>query len=133
MREALISILALLAVAPLAKTSDLGKDGFNLYKDYLRARSDDVEDPASAERLLYFYRAPLQLYPGLLPAVEQEYRKRTGNAFKNHLLSKEFWADDAGEGLGKRSSKTAISLIMQGKHPYYATESPSGDDVEPLE
>lgn len=32
MREALISILALLAVAPLARTSEVGKDGFNLYK-----------------------------------------------------------------------------------------------------
>ncbi|CAB3235474.1 unnamed protein product [Arctia plantaginis] len=116
MREALISILALLTVAPFAKTSEMGKDGFNLYKDYLRARSEDADGPGPSERMLY--RAPLQLYPGLLPAVEQEYRKRTGNAFKNHLLSKEFWADEAGEGLGKRSSRTAISLIMQGKHPY---------------
>lgn len=32
MREALISILALLTVAPFAKTSEIGKDGFNLYK-----------------------------------------------------------------------------------------------------
>ncbi|XP_026744607.1 uncharacterized protein LOC113505929 [Trichoplusia ni] len=133
MREAFISILALLAVAPCTKSSDIGKDGFNFYKDYLRARSDDVmsEGPVSAERMLYFYRTPLQLYPGLLPAVEQEYRKRTGNAFKNHMLSKELWA---GDSVGKRGTKTAISLIMQGKHPYYATESPQRDNsMDPVE
>ncbi|KAF9410520.1 hypothetical protein HW555_010417 [Spodoptera exigua] len=133
MRETFISILALLAIAPCTKCSDIGKDGFNFYKDYLRARTDDVmsEGPASGERMLYFYRTPLSLYPGLLPAVEQEYRKRTGNAFKNHMLSKELWS---GDSLGKRGSKTAISLIMQGKHPYYATESPRVDNnMEPVE
>ena len=37
--------------------------------------------------------------------------------FPDHMLSKELWAGDA---LGKRGTKTALSLIMQGKHPYYA-------------
>ncbi|CAH0673905.1 unnamed protein product [Spodoptera exigua] len=103
MRETFISILALLAIAPCTKCSDIGKDGFNFYKDYLRARTDDVmsEGPASGERMLY------------------------------HMLSKELWS---GDSLGKRGSKTAISLIMQGKHPYYATESPRVDNnMEPVE
>ncbi|KAJ0177714.1 hypothetical protein K1T71_006587 [Dendrolimus kikuchii] len=118
MREAFISILALLAVSTPTKCTDVGKDGFNYYKDYLRARSDDgvAEGPVPGERMLYFYRTPLQLYSGLLPAIEQEYKKRTGNAYKNHMLSKEMWPD--AETLGKRSSKTALSLMM-GKQPYY--------------
>lgn len=35
MRETFISILALLAIAPCAKCSDVGKDGFNFYKGAL--------------------------------------------------------------------------------------------------
>ncbi|XP_052748538.1 uncharacterized protein LOC113519043 isoform X2 [Galleria mellonella] len=117
MRKAFISILAVLAFAQI-RGSDVGKDGFNFYKDYLRARSDEAMlEPGSEERTLYFYRTPLQLYPGLLPVLDQEYRKRTGNAFKNHMLSKELRAEDVP---GKRSSKTALSLMLQGKqHPYY--------------
>ncbi|XP_061704555.1 uncharacterized protein LOC133515927 isoform X2 [Cydia pomonella] len=110
MREAFVSILLLVATA---NCSDLGKD-VNYYKDYLRARSDELpEGPAMADRL-YFYRTPLQLYPGLLPVLEQEYRKRTGNVFKNHMLNK----DSLLEGLipEKRSSKTALSAMLQGKH-----------------
>ncbi|KAG6441822.1 uncharacterized protein LOC115447733 isoform X2 [Manduca sexta] len=116
MREAFISILVL-AIFAQAKCSDIGKDGFNYYKDYLRARSDLPEGPVPGERMLYFYRTPLQLYPSLLPALEQEYKKRTVNAFKNHMLNKELWTD--GEMPGKRSSKTGLALLMQNKQPYY--------------
>ncbi|KAL0831988.1 hypothetical protein ABMA28_001488 [Loxostege sticticalis] len=125
MREAIVPVLALLAVAAV-RCSDLGKDGFNYYKDYLRARSDEamLEGPSPGERMLYFYRTPLQLYPGLLPAIEQEYRKRTGNVFKNHMLSKETPAQDE-----KRSSKAALSLMLQGK-PYYAVRVPHEDSVD---
>ncbi|XP_026330487.1 uncharacterized protein LOC113237985 [Hyposmocoma kahamanoa] len=96
------------------------KDGFNFYKDYLRARSDEgiPEIPANSERLLYFYRTPMQLYPGLLPAaLEQEYNKRT-NAFKNHMLSKEMATER--DVPGKRNSKSALAMF-QAKHPrHYA-------------
>ncbi|KAI8421009.1 hypothetical protein MSG28_008142 [Choristoneura fumiferana] len=92
MRETFVSILLLVSAA---RCLDLGKD-VNYYKD--------------------FYRTPLQLYPGLLPVLEQEYKKRTGNVFKNHMLNKESWA----EGMAnKRSSKTALSLMLQGKQPYH--------------
>ncbi|XP_073952528.1 uncharacterized protein isoform X2 [Choristoneura fumiferana] len=115
MRETFVSILLLVSAA---RCLDLGKD-VNYYKDYLRARSDELPEPATAERMLYFYRTPLQLYPGLLPVLEQEYKKRTGNVFKNHMLNKESWA----EGMAnKRSSKTALSLMLQGKQPYHVDE-----------
>ncbi|XP_053605482.1 uncharacterized protein LOC128672386 [Plodia interpunctella] len=117
MREAFISILAVLACAAPTRASEIGK-GVNFYKDYLRARNDEVMlEAAPGERMMYFYRTPVQLYPGLLPVLEQEYRKRTGNAFKNHMLSKETL-----EQPGKRSSKAALSLMLQGK-PYYAIEN----------
>ncbi|XP_061704554.1 uncharacterized protein LOC133515927 isoform X1 [Cydia pomonella] len=122
MREAFVSILLLVATA---NCSDLGKD-VNYYKDYLRARSDELpEGPAMADRL-YFYRTPLQLYPGLLPVLEQEYRKRTGNVFKNHMLNK----DSLLEGLipEKRSSKTALSAMLQGKHALPTIEYDQGED-----
>ncbi|XP_028170711.1 uncharacterized protein LOC114360281 isoform X2 [Ostrinia furnacalis] len=85
-----------------------------------------LEGPSPGERMLYFYRTPLQLYPGLLPAIEQEYRKRTGNVFKNHMLSKELLGQDE-----KRSSKTALSMMLQGKQdPYYALKTPREDFVD---
>ncbi|XP_013193975.1 uncharacterized protein LOC106137662 [Amyelois transitella] len=128
MREAFISILAVLACTGPTRASEIGKN-VNFYKDYLRARSDDtiLEGPAAGERMLYFYRTPVQLYPGLLPAIEQEYRKRTGNAFKNHMLSKEPW-----DGVpGKRSSKAALALMLQGKPlPYYALDNTQEANVE---
>ncbi|XP_028170710.1 uncharacterized protein LOC114360281 isoform X1 [Ostrinia furnacalis] len=127
MKETIVLVLALLAVASI-RCSELGKDGFNYYKDYLRARSDEamLEGPSPGERMLYFYRTPLQLYPGLLPAIEQEYRKRTGNVFKNHMLSKELLGQDE-----KRSSKTALSMMLQGKQdPYYALKTPREDFVD---
>ncbi|XP_028026265.1 uncharacterized protein LOC114240011 [Bombyx mandarina] len=128
MKEAFISLVAFMAICGSIKCHDVGKDGFNFYKDYLRARSEEgsSEGPASSDRMLYFYRTPLQLYPGMLPALEQEYKKRTGNIYKNHMLNKDLWTD---ESPGKRSSKTALSLMMQSKHPY-VTEYPTGDVTE---
>ncbi|RVE48480.1 hypothetical protein evm_006916 [Chilo suppressalis] len=130
MKEALISFLVLTAFA-MAKSSDLGKDGFNYYKDYLRGRSDEVmlEGPSPSERMLYFYRTPVQLYPGLLPALEQEYRKRTGNVFKNHMLSKESLSPS--DSPAKRSSKAALSMMLQGKPgAYYPANFPQEDIIE---
>ncbi|CAG9138274.1 unnamed protein product [Plutella xylostella] len=142
MREGVLSLLALLALCSRAGGTDL-KDGFNYYKDYLRGRSDEVLPPAEADRMLYFYRTPLQLYPGILPAVlEQEYRKRTGNAFKNHMLNKDLAEDEAGPGAAqaqarKRSSKTALSLMIgQGRHDNYqkVANLPGGGMIEiPME
>ncbi|XP_059053580.1 uncharacterized protein LOC131847901 [Achroia grisella] len=132
MREAFISILAVLAFTQVWG-ADVGKDGFNFYKDYLRARPDEAMlDAGPGERSLYFYRTPLQLYPGLLPILEQEYRKRTANAFKNHMLSKELRAE---EEPVKRSSKTALSLMLQGKHyPHYDTDVAQSNDIKiPIE
>ncbi|KAM3967110.1 uncharacterized protein ACR2FA_011960 [Aphomia sociella] len=129
MREAFISILAALVFAQ-AWGSDAGKDGFNFYKDYLRARPDEamLEGPGGGERTLYFYRTPLQLYSGLLPALEQEYRKRTGNAYKNHMLSKESLVEDIP---GKRSSKTALALMLQSKqHPYYGADAAQSENMD---
>ncbi|KAJ2947404.1 hypothetical protein O0L34_g17183 [Tuta absoluta] len=130
MRETIVSILTILVIATPARCSD--KDGFNFYKDYLRGRSDDgmAEGPGS-ERTFYFYRTPVQLYPGLLPALEQEYRKRTGNAFKNHMLSKELVWPEGEAPPSKRGSKTALALMLQGKHNSYHTPSPV-DDLEVL-
>ncbi|XP_045496737.1 uncharacterized protein LOC123695079 [Colias croceus] len=116
MRQTFISIMLLFAVAVTARGSDLGKDGFNYYKDYLRARSDDIYvDSPFEDRVIYFFRTPLQqLYPDL--PVIQEYRKRTANIFKNHMLNRE-----PGGVPNKRTSKTGLSLLMQSKQDSHPT------------
>ncbi|CAH2040380.1 unnamed protein product, partial [Iphiclides podalirius] len=123
-----LSFLAFLVfVLPLAKCTDLGKDGFNFYKDYLRARSEDnLDDAPLPERMLYFYRTPVQLSSGVIPFTDQEYRKRTGNVFKNHMLNKELWI---GEMPKKRTSKTALSLMLHTKHPYHMSNNISEEEI----
>ncbi|CAK1543942.1 unnamed protein product [Leptosia nina] len=128
MRETFVSIIALFAIVEAAGPSELGKDGFNYYKDYLRARSDEMADSGYDDRALIcklspithdkiicltnldYFRTPLQLYPEI-PAI-QEHGKRTANLFKNHMLNKEVWP---GGGPNKRTSKTGLSLLMQSK------------------
>ncbi|GBP15063.1 hypothetical protein EVAR_6704_1 [Eumeta japonica] len=111
-----------LVISQITAGHDSNKDGFNYYKDYLRGKSDDLLEPEPAgvgERMLYFYRTPLQLYPGLsASALEQEYRKRTGNEYKNRMLSKDLMT---GEGVvEKRTSKAALSLILAHLRNQYA-------------
>ncbi|CAK1579249.1 unnamed protein product [Parnassius mnemosyne] len=129
MRQLYLWLLAVLIfLLSSAKCSDLGRDGFNFYKDYLRARSDDnIEEEPLPERMSYFYRTPVQIYSGLLPNADLAYRKRTGNVFKNRMLNKEVWI---GEAPNKRSSKTALSLMLHSKQPYHTANNISGEDLE---
>ncbi|XP_072949819.1 uncharacterized protein [Epargyreus clarus] len=115
MRRILLSIIALYAVTEPVSCSDVGKDGFNFYKDYLRGRNDDIigDEMYPSDRMVYFYRTPLQLYPGLTPVFEQEYKKRNENIFKNHMMNKEALYLEIPR---KRTSKTALSLMMQNKN-----------------
>ncbi|CAH0723849.1 unnamed protein product, partial [Brenthis ino] len=110
MRDSFVLIISLLVIT--VGCANLDKDGFNLYKDHLRARSDEpLEfDPEIGNRMLYFYRAPLRFYKHYLPVLPQEYRKRTANIFKNHMLNKENMLTAE-----KRTSKAALSLMLQSK------------------
>ncbi|CAH2085631.1 unnamed protein product [Euphydryas editha] len=112
MRESFVLIISLFAIS--IRCSNLDRDGFNIYKaDHLRARPDIEPGNAASEigdRILYFYRAPLQVYLSHLPVDPQEYRKGEANIFKSHMLNKEL------NPLEKRTSKAALSLMLQSKH-----------------
>ncbi|XP_045449450.1 uncharacterized protein LOC123658015 [Melitaea cinxia] len=111
MRESFVLIISLFAIS--IRCSNLDRDGFNIYKaDHLRTRPDiePVNVEVIGDRILYFYRAPLQMYLTQLPADTQEYRKGEANIFKNHMLNKELSPAE------KRTSKAALSQMLQSKH-----------------
>ncbi|KAF4528651.1 hypothetical protein B566_EDAN017228 [Ephemera danica] len=81
------------------------KDGFNLYKDFIRGPKNDIlvdetihQDDLSAPKYLYFYRASpsvvLPILGDLLQSSEflnsktSQFGKRT-NQFKNYMLTRE--------------------------------------------
>ncbi|XP_013161522.1 PREDICTED: uncharacterized protein LOC106113344 [Papilio xuthus] len=122
MRQLYLSFLAILMlVLPSAKCSDLGRDGFNFYKDYARGRSDDnlPEEPLP-EKMLYFYRTPVQLRSDVVLNDHQEYRKRRGNVFKSYMINKDVGTDETRR---KRSSKSLESLTLHSTHPYRITNN----------
>ncbi|XP_014359303.1 uncharacterized protein LOC106711497 [Papilio machaon] len=122
MRQLFLSFLAILMfVLPSTKCSDLGRDGFNFYKDYARGRSDDnlPEEPLP-EKMLYFYRTPVQLHSDVVPNDQQEYRKRRGNIFKSYMLNKDVGTDETRQ---KRSSKLLKSLMINSEQPYHITNN----------
>ncbi|XP_032515906.1 uncharacterized protein LOC116769036 [Danaus plexippus] len=111
MRESLILIIYISAISVKCTNLD---DGFNLYKNYLRSSpaeeiilEDEIENPT-----LYFYRTPLQLYPGLFPKTQAlKYKKVDSGTYRSRMLNKDV---DFGS-LKKRTSKTALSLMLQSK------------------
>ncbi|CAF4820725.1 unnamed protein product [Pieris macdunnoughi] len=116
MRHTLVSIMAFLAVLLTAKATDLGRDGFNYYKDYLRGRSDDIAPAPYDDRTFLYYFGIPQSYPEI---AIQDYGKRTANLFKNHMLNREAWP---GGTPNKRTSKTGLSLLMQSKQDVKPTD-----------
>ncbi|XP_013139583.1 PREDICTED: uncharacterized protein LOC106104178 [Papilio polytes] len=126
MRQLYLSFLAILMfVLPSTKCSDSGRDGFNFYKDYVRGRSDDnLSGEPLPEKMLYFYRTPVQFLPGYVPNDQQENRKRRGNVFKSYMLNKDVGTN---EPRRKRSTK---SLMLQGKQPYHMTNNISEEEIE---
>ncbi|XP_026485471.1 uncharacterized protein LOC113393002 [Vanessa tameamea] len=108
MRESFVLIISLFVIS--VRCSNLDRDGFNIYKDHLRTRPDEPLEVVSevGDRILYFFRAPLQMYSSQ-PMDPQEYRKREANIYKSHMLTKEM------SPLEKRTSKAALSLMLQSK------------------
>ncbi|XP_041989125.1 uncharacterized protein LOC121740489 isoform X2 [Aricia agestis] len=86
-----------------------------MLEDYIRARYDEgFEDyPEVEDRVLYFYRTPLPMYPRVLPVLAQEHTKRTENIFKNHMINKDYIVN---KSRGKRTSKAGLSQLMLSKH-----------------
>ncbi|XP_068626061.1 uncharacterized protein [Battus philenor] len=122
------SFLTVLFVLPSSRCSDLGKDGFNFYKDYLRGRSEDIlPEQQLPEKMIYFYRTPVQLFSSHIPSNEQEYREWAGNAFKNYMLKKDLRAIETPE---KRVSKTVLSLMLQSKQPYQVANNNSNEEMD---
>ncbi|XP_050349238.1 uncharacterized protein LOC126772746 [Nymphalis io] len=116
MRESFVLIISLFVIS--VRCSNLDRDGFNIYKDHLRTRSDEPLEGTSVvgDRILYFFRAPLQMYSSHLPVDPQEYRKREANIYKSHMLTKEL------SPLEKRTSKAALSLMLQSKQDFDHTD-----------
>ncbi|XP_052739987.1 uncharacterized protein LOC112057751 [Bicyclus anynana] len=116
MRESFILIiLPLLAIA--ARSSNVDRDSFNLYKDRMRARTRDA---VMVEPVVSDYSDPYATLQGLeylnVPIWLPQYRKR--NVQKRNMK----YLVPLDGRLDKRTSKAALSLMLQSKQDPDHTE-----------
>ncbi|XP_034828508.1 uncharacterized protein [Maniola hyperantus] len=113
MRESFILIVLHLLVIAVRCSNVHDRDSYNLYKDHMRARSRDAPKIDPVVTNLWDGYAPLQGFEYLnMPIWLPEYRKRAANAVKKRMLDNLVQLD---ERLNKRTSKAALSLMLQSK------------------